>query len=117
MYQLLIQSTTLPILVSSMMGIMLHETHLDSAITKVVASQNSVMMKAEITSRAPHTHAHDNSMLEHLRSLNSGRANAKRNKGENEKKYIIQKRNSSRSLSSDGTLMPQDTELNRECLV
>lgn len=102
------QIATLPLIVSSLMGIMLHETHLDSAISKVVANQNNIAMKAEVTARAPHTHNHDQSMLEHLRSLSSGRNNAKRNKGENEKKYLIQKRSTSRTLSSDGTLIPME---------
>lgn len=106
MNQTFLQFMTLPLIVSSLMGVMLHETHLDSAITKIVANNNDVVVKAEISSRMPHVHAHEKPMLEHLRSLGSGRANAKRNKGENEKKYLIQKRSTSRTLSTDGTLIP-----------
>lgn len=106
MNQIILQFVTVPLIISSLMGIMLHETHLDSAITKIVANKNDIIIKAEVASRMPHIHAHEKPMLEHLRSLSSGRFNAKRNKGENEKKYIIQKRSSSRTLSSDGILLP-----------
>ncbi len=109
MNQTFLQLTTLPLLISSLMGIMIHETHLDSAITKIVASKNSnVIVKSEVSSRMPHVHAHEKPMLENMRALNSGRNNAKRNKGENEKKYIIQKRSSSRSMSSDGIFWPTE---------
>ena len=97
-----------PLMISSFMGIMIHETQLDSAISAVVFTKNNTSISTEIIARSPHTHHHDNSMLEHLRSLSSSRSNAKRNKGENEKKYLIQKRNSGRTLSSDSTLWPSE---------
>lgn len=109
MNQTFLQLTTASLLLSSLMGIMIHETHLDSAITKIVANKNNnVIIKSEISSRMPHVHAHEKPTLENMLALNSNRNNAKRNKGENEKKYIIQKRNSSRSMSSDGIFWPTE---------
>ena len=109
MNQIFLQFATVPLIVSSLMGIMVHETHLDSAITKIVADKNNnAIVKTEISSRMPHVHAHEKPMLESMRALNSGRNNAKRNKGENEKKYLIQKRNSSRIMSADGIFWPAD---------
>lgn len=104
MNQIILQLATLHLLMASMAGIMLHETHLDSAITKIVANSNDVVTKTEISTRSPHVHADDRTMLEHLRSLNAGRSNAKRNKGENEKKYLIKKQNPLRNSTNNGTL-------------
>ena len=105
MYQIFLQIITLPMIVSSLTGIMIHETHLDSAITKAVANRNDVIIKAEISNRLPHTHSHEKPVLEQLRSLGSGRVSAKRNKGENEKKYLIQKRSTARVMTTDGLLI------------
>ena len=109
MNQIFLQFATVPLIVSSLMGIMVHETHLDSAITKIVADKNNnTIVKTEISPRMPHVHAHEKPMLESMRALNSGRNNAKRNTGENEKKYLIQTRNSSRTMSADGIFWPTE---------
>ncbi len=108
MHQLILQTVTLPILVTSLMGILLHETQLDNAITKVVANNNNIVIKAEIGQRPHHTHSHQDSILEHLRAFNASRNNAKRNRGENERKYLIKKRTSSRSMSNDGMFWPSE---------
>ena len=107
MNQTILQAAYLSLLITSLMGVLLHDTHLDSAITKLVASKDDIIV-SKVTQRSPHVHSHEGSVLENIRALKSSRQNAKRNKGENEKKYLIQKRKSSRTLSSDAFNWPSE---------
>ena len=107
MNQTILQLAYLPLLVVSMAGVLLHDTHLDSAITKLVSNKDEVTVN-KISQRSPHVHSHEGSVLENIRALKSSRPSAKRNKGENEKKSLIKKRKSSRTLSSDVVYWPSE---------